>query len=132
MTTEDREWVLYLFGWGRLSPVGVFDTVEAAQKMAGIGQPIQWTKSHENGWVGRPFDGKPDAGFYYTINRDGRAVYDQLRNVPEYRNLYSDDLNPASNPIPRWTATELWGIALALVLLGVAVVMGVHLLELIL
>lgn len=74
----EREWILYFHGYGANHPVGCYPDAEEAQAHTGIGTDIVWSQTSATGYVGYPFDGDRTAAFYYTVNQDGRAVYEAL------------------------------------------------------
>lgn len=91
METQKEEWVLYYNGFGVYRPVGLYESAEDAQAHAGIGLPIVWEQTHEDGWIGFPFNGDRSSPFYYTVNKDGRNVFNILtrRDAPKPKGLFS-------------------------------------------
>lgn len=94
-----KKFILYFNGWGAVSPVGAFDTVDEAKAAAGIGHPVEWRHTPEwtegQAWLGLPCDGAPNMGFTYSIFYEDEAVIKALapRPVerPPLKPLYRED-----------------------------------------
>lgn len=83
MDDQVREWIIYFTGFGWVGhPIGCYKTDDAAMSRAVIGQPVEWVQTNKNGYVGYPF-GNHGSTFFYTVNQDGRDVYDALIGADE-------------------------------------------------
>lgn len=103
MNDQEREWIIYFtgFGWSG-HPMGCYPTAEDAMPRAGIGQPVEWVQTGDGDYVGYPL-GDRHSKFFYTINQDGRAVFDALIGEDE-----QSDTRP--NPVHQMARFRAWSI----------------------